>query len=71
MMVFLGYIFDEKVLKEVLRDEWLKIYDKTVSNHDACADCSSLCVCGPPALDGRGVRQQAAPKLLWPRDGPA
>ena len=36
MMVFLGYIFDEKVLKEVLRDEWLKIYDKTVSNHDAC-----------------------------------
>ena len=71
MMVFLGYMFDEKVLKEVLRDEWLKIYDKAVSKRDVCADCVCLCVWGIPASLGHGVRQQAASNLVWPRDGPA
>ncbi|GMH36406.1 hypothetical protein BSKO_04274 [Bryopsis sp. KO-2023] len=28
MIVFLRYLFDEENLKEVMRDDWLKIYDK-------------------------------------------
>ena len=47
MMVFLGYMFDEKVLKEVLRDEWLKIYDKAVSKRAVQADCIRSCVWKP------------------------
>lgn len=31
--VFLKYLFDERYLKEAVRDEWLKIYDKEVSLH--------------------------------------
>ena len=71
MMVFLGYMFDEKVLKEVLRDEWLKIYDKAVSKCDVCAGCTRLCVWGAPALLGCGVRHQAASELVWSRSGSA
>ena len=50
MMVFLGYMFDEKVLKEVLRDEWLKIYDKAVSQHNVCVETVPVCVFAEPLL---------------------
>lgn len=34
--VFLKYLFDERYLKEAVRDEWLKIYDKEVSPYAPC-----------------------------------
>ena len=49
MKVFLGYMFDEKELKEVLRDEWLKIYDKAVSNV-ICVQAIPVCVSADPLL---------------------
>ena len=30
MLVFFKYLFDETYLKEAVRDEWLKLYDKQV-----------------------------------------
>lgn len=45
--VFLKYLFDEAHLKEAVRDEWLKIYDKEVSDRAAGAAAGS-----PVMLDG-------------------
>lgn len=36
VVVFYRYLFDERYLKEAVRDDWLKLYDKEVGGGDGC-----------------------------------
>lgn len=36
VVVFYRYLFDERYLKEAVRDDWLKLYDKEVGGVEGC-----------------------------------